>query len=66
MIALDLSQTHDHVLLIIYLKFTAKGVEGVEKEKNLDQCAISEVLKIRNYIMKAAYVKKDGWHPLVG
>ena len=34
LIALDLCQPHYQVLLIIYLKFRAKVVKGVEKEKN--------------------------------
>ena len=33
LIALDLCQTQYKNFLIIYLKFTAKGAEGVEKKK---------------------------------
>ena len=34
MIALDLCRAHFQVLLILYLKFTAKDVEGVIKKKS--------------------------------
>ena len=35
MIALDLCQVHYQVLLIIYLKFTAKSVNSIRKKKEL-------------------------------
>ena len=38
MTALDLCRPHYQVLLIIYLKFTAKSVEDVKKEKNKSVC----------------------------
>ena len=65
MIALDLCRAHFQVLLILYLKFKAKDVEGVKKEKKLNQYAILQGLKIINYITNVTYVKKDDRHPLV-
>ena len=60
MIALDLYQVHYEALLIIYLKFTAKCVEGVEKEKKIESTCDFIWLKIINYIINAIYVNKDG------
>ena len=46
-------------LLIIYLKFTAKSVEGVKKEKKSNQYVVFQNLKIINYTTNVANVKKD-------
>ena len=65
MIALDLCQGYYQTLLIIYLKFTAKSVKGVKKEKS-NQYAILLDLKMINFIINATNAKEDGWNPLVG
>ena len=58
LIVLDLCQANYHTLLIIYLKFTAKSVEGVKKERK-SQHAILLDLIIINCIINATNVKED-------
>ena len=64
LIALDLCQPQYQNFLIIYLKFTAKGAEGVGK-RNETVCDFTELKSNRLYYKCNKY-KKDGSHPLVG
>ena len=66
MIALDLCQTHYQSLLIIFLKFTAKCVEGVKKEKKIKPVRDFIGLKNNKSYHKKHKCEKDGWQLLVG
>ena len=61
MLALDLCQAYNQVLLIIYLKFTAKCVQGIKQKKLNTQFYMAYKLH-----HKCNMCKKDDLHPLLG
>ena len=66
MIALDLCQPHYQNLLIIYLKFIAKSVKGVKKEKKVKSVYPSYGLKNNTLHYKCNECKKRQLKPITG